>query len=47
MNTPFTDLYYYHLMSRSPIDIAIKRAIDTKKNFNERAFYNESKSDCW
>lgn len=39
MNTPFVDLYYYHLMSSSPIDIAIKRAIDTKKNFNERAFY--------
>ena len=39
MNTPFTHLYYYHLMSSSPIDIAIKRAIDTKKNFNERAFY--------
>ena len=42
MNTPFTDLYYYHLMSRSPIDIAIKRAIDTKKNFNERAFYDNN-----
>lgn len=40
MNTPFTDLYYYHLMSKSPIDIAIKRAIDAKKNFNERAFYD-------
>lgn len=39
MNTPFTDLYYYHLMSSSPIDISIKRAIDNKKNFNERAFY--------
>lgn len=44
MNTPFTDLYYYHLMSRSPIDIAIKRAIDTKKNFNERAFYDNYNS---
>lgn len=44
MNTPFTDLYYYHLMSRSPIDIAIKRAIDTKKNFNERAFYDNYSS---
>lgn len=42
MNTPFTDLYYYHLMSSSPIDIAIKRAIDTKKNFNERAFYDNA-----
>ena len=40
MNTPFMDLYYYHLMSSSPIDIAIKRAIDAKKNFNERAFYD-------
>lgn len=40
MNTPFVDLYYYHLISRSPIDIAIKRAIDTKKIFNERAFYD-------
>ncbi len=39
INTPFTDLYYYHLMSASPIDISIKRAIDNKKNFNERAFY--------
>ena len=44
MNTPFTDLYYYHLMSSSPIDIAIKRAIDTKKNFNERAFYDNRNS---
>lgn len=44
MNTPFTDLYYYHLMSSSPIDIAIKRAIDAKKNFNERAFYDNRNS---
>lgn len=42
MNTPFTDLYYYHLMSSSPIDISIKRAIDNKKNFNERAFYDST-----
>lgn len=45
MNTPFVDLYYYHLMSSSPIDIAIKRAIDTKKNFNERAFYENNGLD--
>lgn len=38
LNTPFVDLYYYHLISSSPIDIAIKKAIDAKKNFNERAF---------
>lgn len=40
MNTPFTDLYYYHLTSLSPIDIAISRALENKKNFNERAFYD-------
>lgn len=40
MNTPYTHLYYYHLISDSPIDISIKRALDGKKNFNERAFYD-------
>jgi superfamily II DNA or RNA helicase len=39
MNTPFIDLYYYHLISDSRIDIAIRRAIKNKKRFNERAFY--------
>lgn len=42
LNTPFRDLYYYHLISNSPIDIAIKRALDNKKNFNERAFYESA-----
>lgn len=36
MNTPFTDLYYYHLKSRSSIDLAISRALKDKKIFNER-----------
>lgn len=35
LNTPFTDLYYYHLKSRSGIDLAISKALDQKKNFNE------------
>lgn len=39
-NTPFTDLYYYHLYSMSPIDMAIKKCLDEKKNFNERRYYN-------
>ncbi len=38
LNTPFTDLYYYHLRSRSPIDIAINRALQNKKKFNEKSF---------
>jgi hypothetical protein len=35
LNTPYTDLYYYHLKSRSGIDLAISRALHDKKNFNE------------
>ena len=38
LNTPYTDLYYYHLKSRSPIDIAIGKALKNKKKFNERRF---------
>lgn len=36
MNTPYTDLYYYHLKSRSGIDLAIGKALSQKKKFNER-----------
>ena len=38
LNTPFNDLYYYHLKTRSSIDIAIARAIGEKKKFNENGF---------
>ena len=38
INTPFMDLYYYHLSSRSKIDMAITRALSRKKNFNEKDF---------
>ena len=38
LNTPFKDLYYYHLKSRSGIDMAISRALKEKKKFNERKF---------
>lgn len=40
LNTPFEDLYYYHLKTRSSIDISISRAIKEKKNFNEKGFAN-------
>ena len=38
LNTPYTDLYYYHLKSRSGIDLAISRALDDKKTFNETKY---------
>lgn len=38
MNTSYTDLYFYHMRSRSNIDSAIQRALNEKKNFNEGRF---------
>ena len=38
LNTPYKDLYYYHLKSRSGIDLAISKALKEKKNFNETNF---------
>ena len=40
LNTPYTDLYYYHLKSRSGIDLAISRALKQKKKFNETRWLN-------
>lgn len=40
LNTPYKDLYYYHLKTHSGIDLAISRAIKSKKKFNEKAFVN-------
>ena len=39
LNTPYKDLYYFHLKSRAGIDLAIRRALNSKKAFNERKFY--------
>lgn len=39
LNTPFVDLYYYHLRSRSGIDLAIAKALKDKKNFNESGYF--------
>ena len=40
LNTPYIDLYYYHLKSRSGIDLAISKALSQKRNFNEGKFVN-------
>lgn len=38
LNTLYTDLYYFHLKSRSGIDLAISKALKDKKNFNETKY---------
>ena len=38
LNTPYINLYYYHLKSRSGIDLAISKALYDKKKFNENNF---------
>lgn len=35
LNTPFTDLNYYTLVSKSAIDKAVQKALKSKKSFNE------------
>ena len=42
LNTPFTDLYYYHFTSNSGIDRAINKALQEKKKFNENEFTQQS-----
>ena len=38
LNTGYHDLYYYYLTSNSKIDLAMRRALKEKRNFNESAF---------
>ena len=38
LNTEFRDLYLYHLRSSAPIDKAVARALEKKKDFNEKDF---------
>ena len=37
-NTPYRDLWYYHLKSRSGIDLEISRSLNAKKDFNISAY---------
>ena len=36
VNTPYKYLYYYYIRSKAPIDLAIMRALKSKKKFNEK-----------
>ena len=38
LNTPYTELFYFHLRSSAPIDLGIYRCLKKKKNFNESSF---------
>lgn len=38
LNSPFTELYYYVLMSKSTIDLAISKSLMSKKDFNIHYF---------
>ena len=38
LNTPYTDLYYYTLLSDAPIDRAIAKCLKNKEDFNEKLF---------
>ena len=45
ITTPYTDLYYYILLTNSSIDKAISDALANKKNYNERTFRLEGKDE--
>lgn len=40
LNTPYSDLYYYHLKSNASIDIGISKCLSKKKDFNEKRFFD-------
>ena len=42
INTPYTDLYYFHIFSDSGIDKSIRACLKRKKNFNEKAFASKN-----
>jgi hypothetical protein len=45
LNTLYTDLYYYSLVSNSVIDLSILKALGEKRSFNEKIFLRKLKED--
>jgi hypothetical protein len=45
LNTSFVSLFYYTLISDSPIDLQIKACLAQKRSFNEKRFQSIFKSD--
>jgi hypothetical protein len=42
LNTPFTYLHYYKLMSTAAIDVAVAKCLDEKHSFNEQVYVDKS-----
>lgn len=47
MNTPFEELHYYVFKSKAPIDIAVSKALNGKKKFNEKLFADKLFGDTF
>lgn len=47
INTPYSSLYYYILVSNSIVDRAIRASLGSKKNFNERKFMKKIGFSGW
>jgi hypothetical protein len=45
LNTKFSELNYFILLSSSMIDLAVKRSLEAKKTFNEIVFFRENMSN--
>lgn len=43
LNTPYSDLFYYTLLSKSSIDLAVMKSLSSKKSFNEAKFVTSGK----
>jgi hypothetical protein len=41
LNTPYTELFYYFLISDAPLDISIKKCLERKKDFNEGRMFKK------
>lgn len=42
-DSPYNDLYYYYLISKSKIDISVNNCLKRKKTFNSKMFANSQK----